>query len=115
MSRRGFSFRRSGLNLFDFTIDFEAVPTVFTGPTSGTATCFTIFNGPHFKKVMIYLNNYRNAGTPGQAYTFPTTYSFAPARVVDITNNACTITTSSITLPASMASALTGWIILEGY
>jgi hypothetical protein len=91
-------------------VDINAGQTTLTG-SSGTATCSQPFQGPTYKKVIIYLNNYSDTGT--QVYTFPTTFTHTPTVYGDpAPPGPTTVTTANVTFTATN---ITGFVILEGF
>jgi len=84
------------------------------GATAGTASYTMPFNGGSYKRFQVYLDGYQNATGSAQSIPFPTKFVQVPAIITDATGKA-TASTAGIGLPTSMSSAITGWIILEGY
>ena len=84
------------------------------GSTAGTASYTMPFSGPSYKRFLVYLNGYQNATATAQAIAFPAKFTESPAIVVDATQKAI-VSNAGVSLPSSMSSAITGWIIIEGY
>lgn len=105
----------SGVNLVVDLLDTDAhMKTVVTGTTAGTATWWQGGTNPMDKKAVVILAGYQNSTATPQTITFRTPFNNAPAIMKDDSGGA-TVSTTTLTLPASMGSAKTGWIILEGY
>jgi hypothetical protein len=85
-----------------------------SGTTAGTATWEQPFQGPTYKKVLVSLAGYENTTATAQTITFTTPFTVAP-RIVSDDSGGASVSTTVLTLPASMGSTKTGWIILEGY
>lgn len=99
------------VNMHDVT---ENAMPVLTGTTAGTVASSQSGVTPWDKRFVAYLNGYRNATATAQTITFVNTYNHPPAVLKDDTG-ASTASTKKLTLPASMPSPVTGYIILEGY
>ena len=87
-----------------------AAQTTLTG-SAGTAVCSQPEQGSSYKKVVIYLNGYTDAGT--QTYTFPVAFTNTPY-VYGLTAGVAgaTASTSSVTFTVTTQ---TGFVFLEGY
>jgi hypothetical protein len=93
------------------TLNATITKTTING-SSGTYVWSQPFNGSSYKKVVIELNAYTNAST--SAITYTGSFHQAPAIVCNTTGlSISTISNTSITIPT--ATAVNGWIILEGY
>lgn len=96
--------------------------TTLTGTSAGSIVWSQMEQGTAYKRFAGYLNGYENTTTTAQTITFPTAFSFPPAiqaRSSGSTNStlsfAATASTTTLTLPASMTAAVTGWLLAEGY
>ena len=89
-----------------------APQTVITGTTAGTATCEEPFQESTYKVAVCYLNGYENTGTTAQTYTYPAPFTYAPL-ITGIAGT--TSTTTTLSLPTSMSSAVTGWVEASGW
>ncbi len=91
-----------------------ASQTTITGTSAGSAVCSEPFLSSAYRKVLCYLNGYENSSATAQTYTFPVAFSNAGYLAHDDSGGSTTSATT-LTLPASMASAKTGWVVVEGY
>ena len=89
--------------------------TTITGTTAGTAVALQPWQGTYYKEVLVYFNGYQNATGVAQTYSFPVAFTNAPVFVANIGPDDCTVSTTTLTLPVSMAAAETGWAILKGF
>jgi hypothetical protein len=85
-----------------------------TGTTAGIAAVSQPFRGAAYKKVVVYLGGYNNTTATAQTITFPRAFTHTPYLARDDSGGA-TVTADTLTLPASMAAAKTGWIVVEGF
>lgn len=84
-----------------------------TGTTAGTASSgFDRFDVTD-KRFKVFLNGYENTSGTSQTITFPYPFALTPAVVHDDSGGA-TVSTTAVTLPHSMGSTKTGWILIEG-
>jgi hypothetical protein len=105
----------AGANLLVNLLDIPAhVQTVVNGTTAGSATWTQHGASPWAKRFMVYLSGYQNSTATPQVITFRHAYNHVPAIMKD-DSGGCTVATTTLTLPASMESAETGYIFLEGY
>lgn len=92
----------------------SAAPTVIAGTTSGSANAFQTKVGANDKEVRVYLNAYYNSTITAQTFAYPT--AFATANYFDQqTDPEASTNLTTLTLPASMAGPVTGWIVIKGY
>ncbi len=88
--------------------------STLSGTTTGSAVSSQPFQAPTYKKVIVFFSAYENTtGTP-QTITFPVAFAQTPVFTAN-SDPACTVSTTTLTLPASMGATMTGWVILEGY
>jgi hypothetical protein len=105
----------AGANLIVNLVDVPGhSQTVLAGTTAGSVTWTLTGSTPWDKRFVAFLNGYSNTTVTAQTIIFLLPYSAAPAVVKDATS-ASTATATTLTLPASMGSPVTGYIILEGY
>lgn len=88
--------------------------TIIVNGTAGTAKAAQPFATTYYKKVIVNLAGYQNTGGTSQTITFPTPFTSTPYLAHDDSGGS-TATTTTLTLPNSMASAKTGWIVVEGF
>lgn len=104
-----------GANLAITFVDGPAnAQKVITGTTAGTATVMGSAPNPWAKQVIVVLAGYENTTATAQVHTFRLPFNNAPAILKDDSGGA-TVSTTTLTLPASMSTTKTGYIILEGY
>jgi hypothetical protein len=84
-----------------------------SGTTAGTAVSNFTAYGATAKRFAVYLGGYENTSGTSQTITFPYPFTNAPAITHDDSGGA-TVSATTLTLPNSMSSAKTGWIIVEG-
>jgi hypothetical protein len=88
--------------------------TSLAGTTAGTAVSVMPFQDPNYKKMVVELTGYENTTGTAQTIAFPTAFTAAPVIVHDDSGGA-SVSTTTLTLPASMGATKTGWIIVEGF
>jgi len=88
--------------------------TTLNGTTAGTVKYSQSGKTPWDKRFVAYLNGYNNTTGTSQTITFLNAYNVAPAIVKDATTGV-TVSATTLTLPNSMGSPVTGYVILEGY
>ena len=88
--------------------------TVLNGTTAGTAISYMAVASAPYKKFLVYLNGYENTTGTHQTITFPNPFAHTPAIMKDDSGGA-SVSSTVLTLPSSMGSTKTGYIILEGY
>lgn len=85
---------------------------------SGTTAGTVISSMPHqqatFKEFLAFFNGYNNTTATAQTITFPTAFSQIPVFLANI-DPPCTVTATTLTLPASLGGTVTGWVVLKGY
>jgi len=86
-----------------------------TGTTAGSIVWSQPMQGSALKLVILYASGYENTTTTAQSITFTKAFTNTPAVLVNTTGMSITVSTTSVTLPASMTAAATGWIIIAGY
>lgn len=92
----------------------NAGATTLNGTTTGTAIWAEPFSGSACKKVIVQLNAYENTTGTAQTITFPTPFTGTPYLAKDDSGGA-TVSSTTLTLPASMGATKTGWIVVEGF
>jgi hypothetical protein len=93
----------------------NATQTTLTGTSAGQVLWVQTDTGSAFKRVMAFLNGYENTtGTP-QTITFGTAFSRTPVIITQPAGFGATVSTTTLTLPASMGSPVSGTIIIEGF
>lgn len=104
----------NGLKKISSSLGATATQTTLAGTTSGSAIWSQPVSTPVWKRVVVYLSAYYNSTGSAQTITFPTPFTQTPILVANSDPEA-TVSTTTLTLPASMSGAVTGWIIIEGY
>ena len=89
-------------------------PFVIVGTTAGDAYCAQPFFGTVYGKALCYLAGYENATATAQTWSFPTAFTQMPWLAQDATAGA-SVSATMLTLPASMGSAVTGWVVVNGW
>jgi hypothetical protein len=82
--------------------------------SSGQAVSSMPFHAPTYKKFVVWFDGYENISKTPQTISFPLTFTESPMFIANI-DPPCTVSTSQLTLPASMDAPVTGWAVLEGY
>lgn len=95
-------------------INMTTTQTTLNGTTSGSIIWSMPFQGSSYKRFIAFLSGYRNNTSIAQQIKFPIAFNKIPKLVVD-DSNVSSVSTTILTLPISMNSAITGWIIVEGY
>jgi hypothetical protein len=98
---------------FGGAINATAAPTALAGTTAGTAYWIQVEQGTT-KRVVVALVGYENTTATAQTITFPTPFAYEAAVVYQPTSFGATVGKTTLTLPASMASAVSGVIVVEG-
>lgn len=114
---KGYYFGADGIVLDDYSINYTATPYVVNAAgsgASGSATIVMPFRGTYFKRIIIYLNNFKNTGSAIN-WTIPVPFSYTPVKSVDSGTSGITVSATQITFPGSMGTAVTGWVIIEGF
>jgi len=101
----------NGSLLITQNVDISTPQTVLEGSSSGTVTFSQPFNGPSFKKVLIYCSSF--SGTA--LVNFPIPFIFTPVIVSTSGPSASVVTSLSTTSATLTGSSTTGFIILEGW
>lgn len=104
-------------NLFvNGAISTNELVTIFPGPTSGSVSCSMPFQGPHYKYVLLWFNQYVNHTTTPMVYTYPVPFTFTPE--TNPTNIAgglnTSTTTTSFTANPNSATTFTGAFYIFG-
>ena len=88
-------------------VTVSAAPTTVTA-SHGTFTWSMPFQGPGYKKMLVYFNGFTGTLTT----TFPTVFTYPP-----LATGPCASSCSSITTTGyyCAGTSLTGWLILEGF
>ena len=89
--------------------------TSLSGTTSGSAIYVMPEQGSAYKKFIVYLDAYENTSTTAQTISFATSFSYTPEVSANGTGTTVSVSTSELTLPASMSAAASGFIIVEGF
>jgi len=86
-----------------------------TGTSAGSIVWSQPLQGSALKLVILYANGYENTTSTAQSITFTKAFTNTPATLVNTTGMSITVSTTGVTLPASMTATATGWIIIAGY
>lgn len=97
------------------TFNINASSTTLSGTTSGSAIYVMPEQGSAYKKFIVYLDAYENTSTTAQTISFATSFSYTPEVSANGTGTTVSVSTSELTLPASMSAAASGFIIVEGF
>jgi hypothetical protein len=92
----------------------NTVQGTLSGTTAGSITWYQPLTGTGWKRVLAYLTGYQNNTATAQAFTFQAAFTKPPYLARDDSGGA-TASTSTLTLPVSMATAKTGWVVVEGF
>ena len=95
-------------------LSLNALQNTIQGTSAGSIIWSMPQIGPVAKKLIAYLSGYKNSTTAPQSIPFPVPFSQVPKLVAD-DSHAATVTKLALTLGANMQTAVTGWIIVEGY
>ncbi len=85
------------------------------GTTAGAAVSSQPEVGSSYKKFIVYLNGYENTSGVAQTIAFPVAFSHAPYIAEQPGSFGASVSATTLTLPTSMGSPVTGWIVVEGY
>lgn len=88
--------------------------STLNGTTAGTAISSQPFQGAGYKKFIVRLSGYNNTTGSPQTIAFPTGFTLTPVITVN-SLPVCSVSTTQLTLPASMSGPISGWVIVEGY
>lgn len=116
VTQSGESVRTTAQDIADLasTGGSASVVTTIAGTTAGSALCQQTVQGAGAKEVVVALVGYRNStGTP-QTYDFPTAFDHTPILWPNSDPEA-TVSTTTLTLPASMAGAIDAVIVIKGF
>ena len=99
----------------DYTIeDVGNITNTLTGTTAGSIKWWMLEMGSTGKKFLGQVTGYENTTGTAQTIPFPVTFAQTPIIVGTVGTGGSTVSTTQITLPSSMGSAKTGWLIVEG-
>ncbi|MDE2098328.1 MAG: right-handed parallel beta-helix repeat-containing protein [Patescibacteria group bacterium] len=98
---------------FANVIRTSAFSTSVTGTSAGSFEWIQEKSG-YSKRVIVVFNGYENTTTTAQTITMPTPFAFTKSFIYQDTGMGLAATLTTITLPISMASPVTGISILEG-
>ena len=93
----------------------NATQSTLTGTSAGSAISSQPINGASYKVFLVELAGYENTTVTAQTITFPTAFSVSPLLASQPTSFGATVSATTLTLPVSMASPVTGWIFIVGY
>ena len=88
--------------------------TTLTGTSGGSATWSMPLQSTGYKRVLVRLETYWNAGVVPQTVEFPVEFTAEPVILIDASRCA-SASVSGLSLPTAMCSPVTGWIVIEGY
>lgn len=94
-------------------INSIAAAAALAGTTAGSALYQQDFQGT-VKRMVVALDGYENTTATAQVIDFPVPFSVAAEIVLQPTSFGATVSKTALTLPASMAAAVTGVIVIEG-
>lgn len=89
--------------------------STLAGTTAGSVVWSQPFQGNAYKKFVGAAEGYENTTATHQTITFPVAFSQTPAIVSNGGLTGLTVTTTTLTLPASMGATVSGTIIVEGF
>ena len=88
--------------------------TTLTGTSAGTFVWSMPQEGSGYKRFVGHYTGYENTTATAQTISYPVAFALPP-KITTNDGPSGSTGTSVLTLPASMGSAVTGWIIVEGY
>jgi hypothetical protein len=88
--------------------------TTLAGTTVGTLVWSMPSEGSGYKRFVGHYTGYENTTATAQMITYPVAFALTP-KITSNDGPSGSTSTSVLTLPASMRSKVTGWIIVEGY
>lgn len=88
--------------------------TTLAGTTAGQAVWVQPFVTATYKQLIVWLNGYQNNTVTAQTIVFPTPFLHAPYLAHDDSGGS-TVSATQLTLPISMATTKTGWVVVEGF
>jgi hypothetical protein len=88
--------------------------TTLTGTSAGTFVWSMPGEGSSYKRFVGHYTGYENTTATAQTITYPVAFTNTP-KITSNDGPSGSASTTALTLPASMGSAATGWIIVEGY
>lgn len=89
-------------------------PTTLEGTTAGSILYSMLDQGSGYKRVFCLLQGYENTTSTAQTITFPVSFSNGAAITSQPSAFGATVSTTELTLPASMTGAVSGVIVVEG-
>jgi hypothetical protein len=92
----------------------SARQTTLAGTTAGTFVWSMPGEGSSFKRFVGHYTGYNNTSATPQTVTYPVPFTVAP-RIASNDGPSGSTSQTTLTLPASMATPVTGWISVEGY
>lgn len=87
--------------------------TTLSGTTAGSAQWVELTVGSH-KKIVVALSGYENTTATAQTITFPAAFTAQAAVTSQPSGFGATVSTTTLTLPVSMAAVVNGVIVVEG-
>jgi hypothetical protein len=105
------------------TLNVNTPLTTVNGETSGAFYWTMPFQGPSYKKVIVYFDSYVNDSTTSQSITFPTAFTTLASITSNSTNGLSTSTSNptlqlsntELTINPDNTTVYTGIIIIEGF
>jgi hypothetical protein len=88
--------------------------TTLAGTTGGKLVWSMPSEGSGYKRFVGHYTGYENTTATAQMITYPVAFALTP-KITSNDGPSGSTSTSVLTLPASMRSKVTGWIIVEGY
>jgi hypothetical protein len=88
--------------------------TTLAGTTAGTFVWSMPVEGSSYKRFVGHYTGYNNTSATAQTVTYPVPFT-QPPKIASNDGPSGSTSATALTLPASMATPVTGWIIVEGY